>query len=161
MTTNLLLKKVTLFIFLLLWAALWKASVLTASETILTQGQTVYVPAYSHIYAGNKERPFLLSVTLSIRNTDPRHSITVTRANYYDSGGKLLVNYVKTPVALAPMASTRYIVKESDKARGSGANFVVTWKAEGNVNPPVIESIMIGTQAQQGISFTSRGQVIE
>ena len=28
------------------------------------------------------------------------------------------------------------------------------------VNPPIVETVMIGTQSQQGISFTSRGQVI-
>jgi hypothetical protein len=28
------------------------------------------------------------------------------------------------------------------------------------VNLPIIETIMIGTQSQQGISFTSRGQAI-
>lgn len=58
------------------------------------------------------------------------------------------------------MASIRYVVKESDTSGGSGANFVVKWNAETSVNPPVIESVMIGTQYQQGISFTSRGQII-
>jgi len=33
-------------------------------------GQTVYVPAYSHIHHGNKDAPPLLSVTLGIRNVD-------------------------------------------------------------------------------------------
>jgi len=37
----------------------------------LSNGQTVYVPAYSHIYFGNNEKPFSLAVTLSIRNIDP------------------------------------------------------------------------------------------
>ena len=27
-------------------------------KTILTDGQTIYVPAYSHIYSGNREKPF-------------------------------------------------------------------------------------------------------
>ncbi|MBU2627056.1 MAG: DUF3124 domain-containing protein, partial [Proteobacteria bacterium] len=38
----------------------------------LSYGQTIYVPAYSHIYIGDRERPFLLTVTLSIRNIDPK-----------------------------------------------------------------------------------------
>jgi hypothetical protein len=40
---------------------------------------------------------------------------------------------------------------------------MVEWKSEKDdefVNPPIVESIMIGTQIQQGISFTSRGKVI-
>lgn len=28
------------------------------------------------------------------------------------------------------------------------------------VNPPIIETVMIGTQSQLGISFTSRGQAL-
>jgi hypothetical protein len=59
------------------------------------------------------------------------------------------------------MASTRYVVPEKDKAGGSGANFIVKWNGENLVSPPVIETIMISTRMQQGISFTSRGQVIE
>ena len=59
------------------------------------------------------------------------------------------------------MVSTRFVVKESDDRGGSGANFVVKWKADQTVNAPIIESIMIGTKAQRGISFTSRGQVIK
>ena len=43
-----------------------------------TSGQTVYVPAYSHIYHGNKNAELLLSVTLSIRNIDPDNPITIT-----------------------------------------------------------------------------------
>jgi len=54
----------------------------------------------------------------------------------------------------------RYIIPERDKSGGSGANFIVAWKSKTPVNPPIIESIMIGTQSQQGISFTSRGRVI-
>lgn len=42
----------------------------------LSKGQRIYVPAYSHIYSGNKEKPFLLTVTLSIRNIDPTNTIT-------------------------------------------------------------------------------------
>lgn len=123
-------------------------------------GQTVYVPVYSHIYSGNKERPFNLAVTLSIRNTDPAGSIRLEAVDYFDSAGKLVRHYLDKEVVLAPMATTRYVVKESDTSGGSGANFIVRWQADEPVNSPLIESIMIGTQSQQGISFTSRGQVL-
>jgi hypothetical protein len=59
------------------------------------------------------------------------------------------------------MASTRFIVKESDTKGGSGANFLVEWQAETEVNEPIIEGVMIGAAAQQGISFTSRGKAIK
>ena len=126
----------------------------------LSPGQVVYVPAYSHIYIGNREHPFYLTVTLSIRNTDLKNPLTLTTADYYDSTGKLLRKYMDTPVTLGPLSSVRYLVHESDKAGGSGASFLVRWSATKPINQPIIESVMIGTKSQQGISFTSRGQVI-
>ena len=66
----------------LLAAGLIATPVRAASEIQLSKGQTVYVPIYSHIYIGDRERPFLLAATLSIRNTDPDHQITVLSVNY-------------------------------------------------------------------------------
>lgn len=126
----------------------------------LSYGQTIYVPAYSHIYSGNNERPFLLTVTLSIRNIDPSHKITIILADYYETQGTLLKKHIQTPVTLNPLESLRYVIPERDTTGGSGANFIVEWKADKPVNPPIVESIMIGTQTQQGISFTSRGREI-
>ena len=132
-----------------------------ADEKIgLSKGQTVYVPAYSHIYSGSREIPFLLTVTLSIRNIDPKHQIKVTVVDYYETQGKLLKKYIDKPAILNPIESLRYIIPERDKSGGSGANFIVEWESEKLVNPPIVESIMIGTQNQQGVSFTSRGRVI-
>lgn len=134
---------------------------LHAEETTgLSAGQSIYVPAYSHIYSGNREQPFLLTVTLSIRNIDPDHPIKITAIDYFETQGKLLKKYIDTPVTLKPLESLRYIIPENDKSGGSGANFIVTWKSDQPVNPPIAESIMIGTQSQQGISFSSRGRVI-
>ncbi len=126
----------------------------------LTRGQTVYVPIYSHIYAGDKEQAIHLAATLSIRNTDMEHGISIDAVDYYDSKGNRLKPYLKDPMILGVLASTRFVVGESDKAGGSGANFIVRWSAEAPVTPPIIESVMISTRAQLGISFTSHGQVI-
>ncbi|MFU8769150.1 MAG: DUF3124 domain-containing protein, partial [Desulfotignum sp.] len=117
----------------------------------LSRGQMVYVPVYSHIYIGDRERPFLLAVTLSIRNTDPDNSIVLTKVTYFNSAGKQLEEYLKQPVTLERMSATRYVVHESDKAGGSGASFLVDWEAEKAVSPPIIETVMIGAQTQQGI----------
>jgi len=127
----------------------------------LSRGQVVYAPVYSHIYIGDRERPFLLAVTLSIRNTDPEDAIVVTKVSYFNSEGTRLEEYLKQPVTLEGMSATRYVVHESDKTGGSGASFLVEWEAPKPVNPPIIETVMIGAKTQQGISFTSRGQVIE
>jgi len=132
-----------------------------AADVILSKGQLVYVPVYSHIYHGDLERKFLLTGIVSIRNTDQNHAITITLADYYDSDGKVIRRYLQKPLTLNPMASTRFIVKESDTKGGSGANFLIKWKAETEGNEPIMEAVMIGTAFSQGISFTSRGKAIK
>jgi len=127
---------------------------------LLSKGQMLYVPVYSHIYAGNRELPLLLTVTLSVRNVDTKHPITLTVVDYYGTKGELLKKYLERDVVLGPLESTRYIIPQKEKEGGSGANFLVAWKAEKSVNPPLVESIMIGAGGQHGISFTSRGRII-
>ena len=149
------------YLIILLSICFFSPLPVNADEKIgLSDGQIIYVPAYSHIYIGNRETPFLLTVTLSIRNIDPNHQIKITLVDYYETQGKLLKKYVEKPATLNPLESLRYVVPERDKAGGSGANFIVEWKSDKFVNPPIVESIMIGTQNQQGVSFTSRGRVI-
>jgi len=128
---------------------------------VLSTGQLLYVPVYSHIYIGNKERPFNLAVTLSVRNTDPREGFELVSVDYYDTDGKLLKHYLDVPRALPPLSSQRFVVAEGDVRGGSGANFIVRWQASVPVNAPVVESIMIGTQSGQGISFTSSAREIQ
>ncbi|MBW1782686.1 MAG: DUF3124 domain-containing protein [Deltaproteobacteria bacterium] len=145
---------------ILFTAGLLAAAAHAATDIRLSKGQTVYVPIYSHIYIGDRDHPYLLAATLSIRNTDPNHSITILSADYYDTDGKLLRRYLTGPRQLSKMASTRFIIKESDKSGGSGAKFIVTWKSDTLVNEPIIEGVMIGTKTQQGISFVCRGRAI-
>ncbi len=132
----------------------------SAEEIKLSTGQTVYVPIYSHIYSGVKARPFDLAATLSIRNTNLKSSIELISVKYFDSEGKLVKDYLEKPIVVDAIATTRYIITEDDRAGGSGANFIVIWKSERAVNPPIIEGVMIGTHSGQGISFVSRGRVI-
>lgn len=147
-------------LFFLLMAGIWVSASQADSGITLSAGQTVYVPIYSHIYSGLKGRPFNLAATLSIRNTDPKHAITLVSVKFYDSEGKLVKEYLDNLAELKAMASTRYILPEGDTTGGSGANFLVKWKSQTKVNPPLIEGVMIGTRSGQGISFVSRGQVI-
>ncbi len=149
------------FILCILMLAAFPAAVSgQGPETVLSKGQTVYVAVYSHIYSGDREHPFDLTATLSIRNTDAKHSISLVSVDYYDTDGKMLLRYLKEPLQLRPLGSARYIIRESDRSGGSGAKFLVKWTSDMPVNVPLIESIMIGTKNQQGISFSSRGQVI-
>ena len=124
------------------------------------KGQTVYVPAYSNVFSGPKNRPFQLAATLSIRNSDLAGSFRVTAIDYYDMSGKLVRRYLEKPLVVGPLASTYVHVPESDASGGFGASFIVRWDAEKVINAPVIECVMIGATSGQGISFISPGREI-
>lgn len=122
------------------------------------RGQTIYVPAYSHIYHQDGS-PALLAITLSIRNTSMAHELYVDAVDYYDTDGKKVKAYVKNPLRLAPLATTEFLVEQDDTAGGSGANFIVTWVSDKAIVNPIVEAVMIDTKRNQGISFVARGVV--
>jgi len=130
------------------------------SEMVLSKGQTVYVPAYSHVLIGDHPLEFNLATTLSIRNTDPKQEIIVRKVNYFDSTGKLLKAMVTEPVKLKPLASTSFFIKETDTSGGFSPSFIVVWESQKRANAPVIECVMIGARKGQGISFVTYGQEI-
>jgi len=142
------------------WVFAWPASGSALAAVLQSDGQSVYVPVYSHIFFGDRAATFDLAATLSIRNPDPVHSISVTAVDYHDSGGRLLKSHLPKPVVLGPLASTEVFVPESDTSGGFGASFVVRWKSEKPVVPPVIECLMIGARSGQGISIISPGRVM-
>jgi hypothetical protein len=125
------------------------------------EGETVYVPVYSHIYQQNRSRTFNLTATLSIRNTDLNTSITIKKVYYYDSEGNLVHKYLDNPQTIDPLSSTSFVVEEEDLRGGVGANFLILWEAKQNVNQPVFEAVMISTAQNQGVSFVSVGRVID
>lgn len=126
----------------------------------LAVGQVVYVPVYSEIYDLGPNRPFQLTATLSLRNTDLDSVIFIETVDYYDSSGTLVTAYLSQPLELGPLASTAIVVESGNTQGGSGANFLVTWRAATSVSSPVIEAVMISTASQQGVSFVSPGRVI-
>ncbi|MDA3833299.1 MAG: DUF3124 domain-containing protein, partial [Spirochaetales bacterium] len=82
--------------------------------TVLMQSQTVYIPVYSHIYGGAKNKEIQLTTTVSIRNTDPEMPLMVNEVSYYNTQGTLLKHYLSQPEKIPPLGTTRFIVKESD-----------------------------------------------
>lgn len=137
-----------------------KTVTLDNTVTIIA-GQTVYVPVYSHIYTWRQDLTMDLTATLSVRNTDLTHSIIIASVNYYDSDGKLIRNYLEQPIELGSLAATNFVVDREDTSGGAGASFIVEWVAQQQVSIPVIESVMINTSGNQGISFISPGRVIK
>ncbi|WP_130470025.1 DUF3124 domain-containing protein [Candidatus Magnetaquicoccus inordinatus] len=131
----------------------------------LAMGQMVYVPVYSSVLYGNvnergQAKEILLSAMLSVRNTDPVHGMTIQSVTYYDTHGTRLREYLNQPKALKPMGSADFFVEYRERSGGTGANFVVTWRAERPINQPIMETVHLFSWGAQSQSFISRGQVI-
>ena len=122
--------------------------------------RVVYVPVYSHIYHRDQHRYIDLAITLSIRNTDPAHPITLTAADYYDTAGRRVRGYVRQPTRLGPMATVEFVVENRDREGGSGANFLVELAADARVTEPLVEAVMVGGSGPLSVSFLSAGRVL-
>lgn len=134
----------------------------TASRT---NGQVLYLPIYSHVWHGEVERSgqpmkTLVSISVSIRNTDPTKPIRITSAQYFDTNGKRLREYIPTPRTVAPMATYELFVPRSDDTGGSGANFVIVWKSDASVNAPIVEGFHANLPTGRSIAFTTSARQI-
>lgn len=123
-------------------------------------GQSLYLPIYSHIWHGEMDKKgqpmkVLVSVSVSIRNTDPVKSIRIVSAQYYDSDGKKLKQYVTSPKIIGPMGTYELFVPRSDDTGGSGANFVISWKSDTPANPPIVEGLHANLPVGRAIAFTT------
>ena len=128
-------------------------------------GQVLYLPIYSHIWHGemnDKGQPMkaLVSVSVSIRNTDPAKSIRVTSAQYFDTDGKKLREYLPSPKTIGPMGTYEIFVPRSDDSGGSGANFVIAWKSDTPASPPVVEGFHANLPVGRSIAFTTSARPI-
>jgi hypothetical protein len=127
----------------------------------LNYRDTVYVPIYSDIYSETKAVKFNLTATLSIRNTSLTDSIYLENIDYYNSAGEKVRGYIENTVLLKPMQSLEYVIEEDDNEGGTGANFIVNWGTNGFQAKPIFQGIMISTNGQQGISFSTDGVSIK
>ena len=128
------------------------------AQEALSSGQSLYLPVYSHLYHGDLDRSgkpseTLTSAHISIRNTDSSSSLTVSSARYYDTGGKLLKEYVPSPRSIPPLGTLELFVPHTDVTGGSGANFIIQWSAEGPINPPLVEALHADIRASRSVVF--------
>lgn len=127
------------------------------SKENVDTSRLVYVPIYSDIYHKDGSKRILLTATLSIRNTDLHDTLYLFGIDYYNSKGDHIKNYLETPLQVKPLESLEFIVEEKEKLGGAGANFLVHWAGNHQLNHPIIQAVMIGTSGQQGLSFTTEG----
>lgn len=143
---------------ILLAALLCLASLASAADLpALSSGQTLYLPIYSSLWHGNLKHGVpeksLVSALVSVRNTDPKQSIRLVSARYYNTSGKLLHEYLSAPRVIPPLGTYELYVERQESAGGSGANFLIVWQADGTVNPPAVEAIHADIQGHRTLSF--------
>jgi hypothetical protein len=150
---------------LLLCLLMIGAPALAQGTPVLSSGQLLYLPVYSHVWHGEVDRTgqptkSLVSVLVSVRNTDALKPIQLVSAQYYDTNGRKIKEYVESPRSIGPMGTYELFVPRSDDTGGSGANFVIAWKSDGAVNAPVVEAVHINLPSGRSIAFITSAREI-
>jgi hypothetical protein len=136
------------------------------SGVALYSWQSLYLPIHSHLYHGEinartgKPAETLVSAHVSIRNTDPRASLQVTSARYYNTEGKLLREFLSRPQSVAPLGTYELFVPRTDTSGGSGANFIIEWVAERPINAPLVEALHADIREARTLLFITTAQPI-
>ena len=79
---------------------------------------------------------------------------------YFDTSGKMVESYLKSPVALKPFATVEVFIAANDVRGGTGANFVVDWAATGEIAEPAVEAPVVGGVGAGHYAFISQGRPI-
>lgn len=126
-----------------------------AEMPTLSKGQTLYLPVYHRVYIDQIERDYDLSVTLVVRNTDLSNSITVYEGQHFDGAGLLKERFFKQPLVIPPLGSARRLIKKSGESPklAAGPSFIIKWRSDKPVNPPLVQSVMVGIRSSLGVSF--------
>jgi hypothetical protein len=119
-----------------------------------------YVPAYSSVSLSQGRLRADFSVTLSIHNASETRPLVLKRIAYFDTSGKLVESYLKSPVAMKPFATIEVFIPATDVRGGTGANFVVDWAAAGEIAEPVIEALVVGSVGSGHYAFISQGRAL-
>ncbi|MBK6744066.1 MAG: DUF3124 domain-containing protein [Hydrogenophilales bacterium] len=137
-----------------------------AQDVVLSTGQSLYLPIYSHLLYGNanlggKPGRYPLSALVSLRNTDPRQAIRIVSARYYDTAGKPLREYFPKPALLPPLGTLELFLERNDMSGGSGANFIIAWQADKPANAPIVEAVHADITGNRTLSFVTSARVIK
>jgi len=150
--------------FLFVLGGMLALPVLAGEPAAPGRSQLLYLPVYSHVWYGDKDKggPYkaMMSALISIRGTDPAKPVRVKSARYYSTEGKLLAEYLSKPRLLPPLGTIELLVERREDKGGSGANFLIEWEADGPVSPPLVQAVHVSVQAQRGLSFITEAREV-
>jgi hypothetical protein len=129
------------------------------TENLAVSG-AFYVPVYSSVSMSQGRLRADFAVTLSVHNASETRPLVLKRIAYFDTSGKMVESYLKSPVALKPFATIEVFIAATDVRGGTGANFVVDWAATGEIAEPAVEALMVGSVGAGHYAFISQGRPI-
>ena len=127
----------------------------------LTVSGAFYVPVYSSVSMSQGKLRADFSVTLTIHNASETRPLVLKRIAYFDTSGKMVENFLKSPIALKPFSTIEVFIATTDTRGGTGANFVVDWAATGEIAEPAVEALMVGGVGSGHYAFISQGRPIK
>ena len=68
------------------------------------------MPVYSSVSMSQGKLRADFSVTLSVHNASETRPLILKRIAYFDTSGKMVENYIKSPVALKPFATIEVFI---------------------------------------------------
>ena len=129
------------------------------TENLAVSG-AFYVPVYSSVSMSQGKLRADFSVTLSVHNASETRPLVLKRIAYFDTSGKMVESYLKSPVALKPFSTIEVFIAANDVRGGTGANFVIDWAATGEIAEPAVEALMVGSVGNGHYAFISQGRPI-
>ena len=130
------------------------------AESLAVTG-SFYVPVYSSVAMSQGKVRADFSVTLSVHNASESRPLVVKRIAYFDTAGRMVESYLKSPIAIKPFSTVEVFIATTDVRGGTGANFVVDWAATSEIAEPVVEALMIGGVGAGHYAFVSVGRPIK
>ena len=129
------------------------------AENLAVSG-AFYVPVYSSVSMSQGKLRADFSATLSVHNASETRPLVLKRIAYFDTSGRMVESYLKSPVALKPFATVEISIAANDVRGGTGANFVVDWAAASEIAEPAVEALMVGSVGAGHYAFISQGRPI-
>jgi hypothetical protein len=126
----------------------------------LIQGSS-YLSVYSHIYSGSEHRTHNLTAMISMRNTSKYERVFMKKAEYFNTEGRMVKSYIKNPIYIDPMETIEIMIFEEDEHGGTGGNFVFDWATPDSDNKPFIEGVMMSTNRNKAMAFTTQAVEIK
>lgn len=124
------------------------------------RGQLLFLPVYSEIPYGDRKASLNLAVTVTLRNLDNGHPITVRRVDYVDERGAVVRSLAGSVLSLKPMAATVFEIQESDRTGGRSAGVLIEWESGEGVPAPLLEGVMVNGAYNQGVAFVTSARVL-